>query len=86
MVTGLTIFARSAGSAIGVAIFGAIATNVIAAGKGEHDYATIVAASTWVFVAVAITAVGMLLAGLGLPRGGVESAAYSPAEPKTLPG
>ncbi len=86
VVTGLTIFARSAGSAIGVAIFGAIATNVIAAGKGEHDYATIVAASTWVFVAVAITAVGMLLAGLGLPRGGVESAAYSPAEPKTLPG
>ena len=86
VVTGLTIFARSAGSAIGVAIFGAIATNVIAAGKGEHDYATIVAASTWVFVAVAITAVGMLLAGLGLPRGGVESAAYYPAEPKTLPG
>lgn len=86
VVTGINVFARSAGSAIGVAVFGAIATNVIAAGHGEHDYATIVAASTWVFVAVAITAVGMLLAALGLPRGGVDAPAYSPAEPEASPG
>jgi len=78
VVTGVNVFARSAGSAIGVALYGAIATNVIAAGKGEHDYATIVTASTWVFVAVAVTAVGMLVAALGLPRGGVHAAAYSP--------
>ena len=55
VVTGVNVFARSAGSAVGVAVFGAIATNVIAAGRGEHHYGTIVAASTWVFVAVAIT-------------------------------
>lgn len=86
VVTGINVFARSAGSAIGVAVFGAIATNVIAAGQGEHDYATIVSASTWVFVAVAITAVGMLIAALGLPRGGVGAPAYSPAHAETTPG
>ena len=79
VVTGINIFARSAGSAVGVAIFGAIATNVIAAGRGEHDYATIVSASTWVFVAVAIAAAATLLAGLGMPRGGVDAEAYSTA-------
>ena len=77
VVTGINIFARSAGSAVGVALFGAIATNVIAAGAGEHDYATIVSASSWVFVGVAITAAATLLTGLGMPRGGVDSAAYS---------
>ncbi len=85
VVTGINVFARSAGSALGVAVFGAIATNVIAAGRGEHDYATIVSAATWVFVGVAVAAVATLLAGLGMPRGGVDSAAYSTAttEPST---
>ena len=63
----------------GVAIFGAIATNVIAAGHGEQDYATIVSASTWVFVAVAVVALGTLLAALTMPRGSVDSPAYSSA-------
>lgn len=79
VVTGINVFARSAGSAIGVAVFGAIATNVISAGNGERDYATIVRASTWVFVAAALTAVAMMLVSLRLPRGAVHSAAYRPA-------
>jgi len=78
VVTGINVFARSAGSAVGVAVFGAIANNVIAAGRGEHDYATIVTASTWVFVAVAVVAAGMWAAGLRLPRGSVDAAAYAP--------
>lgn len=81
VVTGVNIFARQAGSAIGVASFGAIATNVIAAGRGERDYATIVAASTWVFVGVAVTSVLMLIASFWMPRGGVDAHAYRPAEP-----
>ena len=88
VVTGVNVFARSAGSAVGVAIFGAIANNVVTAGRGEHDYATIVAASTWVFVAVAVTAVLTVLAGIRLPRGAVDSPAYSsgaPAQPGTRP-
>ncbi|MFZ0530314.1 MAG: hypothetical protein WAL91_07245, partial [Propionicimonas sp.] len=82
VVTGITIFARSAGSAVGVAIFGAIANNVLAAGGGEQDYAAIVSASTWVFVAVAATAALMLAAGYRLPRGGVDSPAFAPVAVK----
>ncbi len=79
VVTGVNVFARSAGSAVGVAIFGAIANNVINAGKGEHDYATIVAASTWVFVAVAVLAALMCVASLRMPGGAVDSEAFAPA-------
>ncbi len=79
VVTGVNVFARSAGSAVGVAIFGAIANNVIAAGRGEQDYATIVAASTWVFVAVAVLAALMCVASLRMPRGSVDSAAFLPS-------
>jgi MFS family permease len=79
VVTGVNVFARSAGSAVGVAIFGAIANQVISTGRGEHDFATIVAASTWVFVAVAVAAALMVLASLWLPRGGVDAPAYSVA-------
>jgi MFS family permease len=82
VVTGVNVFARSAGSAVGVAIFGAIANNVIAAGRGEHDYTTIVTASTWVFVAIAVTALLTCLAATRMPRGLVDGAAYAqvPAE------
>ena len=79
VVTGVNVFARSAGSAVGVAIFGAIANNVINAGLGEHDYATIVSASTWVFVAVAVLAALMCVASLRMPGGAVDSAAFQPA-------
>ena len=79
VVTGVNVFARSAGSAVGVAIFGAIANNVINAGLGEHDYATIVSASTWVFVAVAVMAALMCVASLRMPGGAVDSAAFQPA-------
>ena len=78
VVTGINVFARSAGSAVGVAVLGAIANHLIAAGHGEHDYATIVDASTWVFRAVAVVAALTLFAGFGMPRGAVDAVAYSP--------
>ncbi|MFI5842597.1 hypothetical protein ACIA8K_23100 [Catenuloplanes sp. NPDC051500] len=68
VVTGITIFARTAGSAIGVAVFGAIATSTIAAGAGEHDFDTIVSATFRVFTAVAVAAVLMTVAALSMPR------------------
>ena len=77
VVTGVIVFARTAGSAVGVAVFGAIANNLIAAGAGAHDYRTIVTASTWVFVAVAVTAVAMAVAGRALPPGPVDAPAYA---------
>ena len=79
VVTGINVFARSAGSAVGVAVLGAIANHLIAAaGRGEHDYTTIVDASTWVFRAVAIIAALTLVAGLRMPGGAVDAAAFTP--------
>src|SRR5690606_23408160 len=70
VVTGMNAFARSAGSAVGVAVLGAISNAVIAQGLGPHDPATIVAASTWVFIGAAGAAVLTFAAVLFMPRDG----------------
>ena len=67
-VTGMNAFARSAGSAVGVAVFGAISNAVIAQGAGPDDPDTIIHASVWVFVAVAVTAVLTLIAAAFMPK------------------
>ncbi|QNA94290.1 MFS transporter [Microbacterium sp. Se63.02b] len=72
-VTGMNAFARSAGSAVGVAVFGAISNAVIAQGAGTDDPDTIIHASVWVFVAVAATAVLTLVAAAFMPRDRPES-------------
>lgn len=71
-VTGMNAFARSAGSALGVAVFGAISNAVIARGAGPDDPATIVSASVWVFVSAAVVAALTLLAAFFMPRDRVE--------------
>ncbi|HTN56010.1 MAG TPA: MFS transporter [Microbacterium sp.] len=70
VVTGMNAFARSAGSAVGVAVLGAISNAVIAQGAGPQDPATIIAASTWVFVGAAIAAVLTFVVVLFMPRDG----------------
>ncbi|MEV7799764.1 MFS transporter [Microbacterium foliorum] len=67
-VTGMNAFARSAGSALGVAVFGAISNSVIAQGGGPDDPATIISASVWVFIAAAAVAVLTLIAAAFMPR------------------
>lgn len=67
-VTGLNIFARTAGGAVGVAIYGAISNAVIARGGGADDVPTMIAATGWVFVATAVTAALMLAAATAMPR------------------
>ncbi|MGQ7312546.1 MFS transporter [Microbacterium arabinogalactanolyticum] len=67
-VTGMNTFARSAGSAVGVAVLGAISNAVIAQGAGPQDPATIISASTWVFIGAAVTAAITLVALLFMPR------------------
>ncbi|MDR0626458.1 MAG: MFS transporter, partial [Bifidobacteriaceae bacterium] len=81
VVTGLNSFARTVGSATGVAAFGAISNNLIARGAGANDYATIVRASTWVFAAAAVLAVAMWLTALALPRGLPDDPSYRPWRP-----
>ena len=67
-VTGMNGFARSAGSAVGVAVLGAISNSLLDAGEGAGGPATVVWASTWVFVGAAVFAALTLLAALLMPR------------------
>ncbi|XPP25530.1 MAG: MDR family MFS transporter [Leucobacter sp.] len=66
--TGMNVLARTIGSSVGVAIFGAIANSVIAAGAGERDFDTIVSATQWVFAAAAVAAVMLFVAACSMPR------------------
>jgi MFS family permease len=68
VVTGTNLFARSIGSSIGVAVFGAIA-NAVYAGTphGDTNPQTIVAASSAVFLSVMIVAVLTVIAVIGMP-------------------
>jgi EmrB/QacA subfamily drug resistance transporter len=69
VVTGTNMFARSIGSAVGVAIFGAIANAIFSAsGASERDPGTIILASSSVFVAVAVAVVATIMAGFAMPR------------------
>lgn len=68
VVTGMNGFARSAGSAVGVAVLGAISNSLLSAGGGENDPATVTWASTWVFVGAAVFAVLTLLVAVLMPR------------------
>ncbi len=69
VVTGAVMFSRSIGQAVGAAVLGAVANGVIAArGGDETDPHTIIAASTAVFIGVAIAAVVILLGALAIPR------------------
>jgi EmrB/QacA subfamily drug resistance transporter len=69
VVTGTNLFARSMGSSVGVAIFGAVANGIIAAsGKSETDAAAIESASSAVFLAVVIAAAVTVIAALAMPR------------------
>lgn len=83
VVTGLNAFARSAGSAVGVAVFGAIANTVFRAGAGERDPHTVETAAGSVFIAVAVTAALMLIAACAMPAARVEDVQFAPSAPVT---
>ncbi|MGJ4844321.1 MDR family MFS transporter [Leifsonia sp. Le1] len=80
VVTGTNMFARSIGSAVGVAVFGAIANSIITGSAGgEHDPATVQSAATAVFVSVAVVSSLTIAAGASMPRSRVEDVAFTPA-------
>lgn len=81
VVTGANMFLRSVGSAVGVAIFGAIANGVIArSGLGDHSPVAIQAGSAAVFFAVAVAAVLTVIAAVAMPRARVDEIEHRPAE------
>jgi EmrB/QacA subfamily drug resistance transporter len=80
VVTGTNMFARSIGSAVGVAIFGAIANAIFAATpNGDNVPSVVESASGAVFVAVLVCAVATVVAGVLMPRARVEDIEHIPA-------
>jgi len=67
VVTGANLFARSIGSAVGVAALGALVNGVLHGTAARDDPALFRGAVTWVFAAVAVIAVGIVLAGISMP-------------------
>ncbi|WP_309076075.1 MFS transporter [Paenarthrobacter sp.] len=83
VVTGTNLFARSIGSSIGVAVFGAIANAIYANGPGGGpDPQTTVHASTAVFLAVLVSAVLTVVAVLVMPA---DDATHRTKEPAQKP-
>jgi EmrB/QacA subfamily drug resistance transporter len=78
VVTGTNMFARSVGSAIGVAILGAIANGIYAGYTGaDQNPDAVVAATGAVFWAVAIGTVLALIAAIAMPKTPVPAATGS---------
>jgi EmrB/QacA subfamily drug resistance transporter len=76
VVTGTNLFGRSIGSAIGVAIFGAVANGVLGGfTRGEHDPHAVITATTAVFVGVIIAALATVLAAFVMPKRTTEAVA-----------
>ena len=81
VVTGANMFLRSMGSAVGVAIFGAIANGVIArSGLGEQSPVAIQAASGAVFLAVVVATIVTIAGALAMPSSHVDDIEHRPAE------
>ncbi|WP_234346407.1 MFS transporter [Cellulomonas timonensis] len=70
VVTGANMFARSMGSAVGVAALGALVNARMGGADASADPQAFGSASTSVFVAVAIAALAMALVSLAMPRTG----------------
>ena len=87
VVTGANMFMRSMGSAVGVAIFGAIANSVISgSGLGAHSPVAIQAASGAVFLAVIVATVATIAGAVAMPKAHVDDVEHRPAAEPVPPG
>lgn len=66
--SGTNSLSRAIGSALGVAVFGAIANSIVSAGSGSQDFDTITAAGQAVFFAAAGAAVLQFIGSSIIPR------------------
>jgi hypothetical protein len=76
VVSGLNLFARSLGSAIGVAVLGALANTSLAASDAPESPSALIDAAQLVFTAAAVIAVASLAAALLMPRTGAPAGAH----------
>ena len=79
VVTGSNMFMRSVGSAVGVAIFGAVFNSVVAMQGGEGSAPAIQSGSTAVFLGVLVVAVVSIAVGLTMPQALVEDVEHRAA-------
>jgi MFS family permease len=87
VVTGTNQFARAIGSALGVAIFGAIANAIFGTGNAESlPPATIAAGGGAVFLAVTVVALVTLAAGVAMPPTPAEDQPRSATANGSTPG
>ena len=68
VVTGANMFARSIGSAVGVAVFGAVANAVLDASGGPTDPDAVIDAGAAVFVAVLVATVLTIVSAVAMPK------------------
>jgi EmrB/QacA subfamily drug resistance transporter len=78
VVTGAQLFSRSIGSAVGVAVFGAIANGIFATGSRSSVH-LVIDASTAVFAAVAVVIIATVAAALNMPNTRVPAPAAAAA-------
>ncbi len=75
VVTGANMFSRNVGSAVGVAVFGAIANAIfVRAGAASGDPAVVTAAGSAVFIAAFVAAAATLVAAIAMPRTRISDA------------
>jgi len=84
VVTSTNMFARSIGSALGVAVFGAVANSIYGgSGGGDADPATVISASGAVFLAALVAGLLTVAAVLSMPAVKAEDGGSPDAEPAT---
>ncbi|BCW80481.1 MFS transporter [Arthrobacter sp. NicSoilC5] len=82
VVTSTNMFARSIGSALGVAVFGAVANSIYGGSSGgDADPATVISASGAVFLAALVAGLLTVAAVLSMPAVKAEDSGNSDAEP-----
>ena len=82
VVTGTNMFARSVGSAVGVAVLGAVVNGMLRGQDATSNPQRFGLAVTWVFVALAATAAMLVVAGLAMPHHATVAAQGATAEPR----
>ncbi|WP_308465251.1 MDR family MFS transporter [Rathayibacter soli] len=80
VVTGNNMFARSVGSAVGVAVFGAIVNASAGGAAGTPSVVDLVAGTHLVFLAIVALAIGMLVAVSFMPGRAALAGLTQPAE------
>ena len=79
VVTGANMFARSIGSAVGVAVFGAVANAVLDASGGPTNPDAVIDAGAAVFIAVLVATVLTIVSAVAMPKIRADDAELSPA-------